>query len=72
MTAVLLRLPAVKARVGLSTSEIYKRAACGRFPRQIHLDGRSVAWLASDIERWIAERITAQRRGLQPTGRSPR
>ncbi len=50
----LLRLPDVKARVGLSRSTIYARMAEGTFPRARQLSARSVAWLESEIADWVA------------------
>ena len=53
MTHRILRLPAVKASVGLSRSTIYIRIAEGTFPKPVSLGGRAVGWLESDIEAWI-------------------
>ena len=52
-TAKLLRLPDVKSVTGLSKSTIYARIANGTFPRQISLGPRLVAWVESDIQKWI-------------------
>jgi len=57
MTHRILRLPEVKASVGLSRSTIYLRIEEGSFPRPISLGARAVGWLESDIENWIGERI---------------
>jgi prophage regulatory protein len=57
---VLLRLPEVKARTGLSRSELYRRIAIGTFPAPIKIGERASAWSSIEIECWIAERI-AQR-----------
>jgi prophage regulatory protein len=57
----LIRLPEVKQRTGLSRSSIYALAARGEFPRPISLGRRSVAWVASEISRWIEARIRAAR-----------
>jgi len=53
----LLRLPAVKARVGLCRSSIYARIADGNFPAPVSLGARAVAWPEHLISKWIAERI---------------
>lgn len=53
----LLRLPAVKARVGLCRSSIYNRIAEGKFPPPVSLGGRAVAWPSDSIDRWISDRI---------------
>ncbi|MES9933557.1 MAG: AlpA family transcriptional regulator [Candidatus Sedimenticola sp. PURPLELP] len=62
MTTVILRLPAVKARTGLSRSTIYLRISEGSFPRPVSLGGaRAVGWLESDIEEWILNRVKESR-----------
>lgn len=55
--ARLLRLPELKTRCGLSRSTIYQRIKDGNFPPAISLGVRTVAWLESDIDRWIADQI---------------
>lgn len=65
MLNAILRLPAVKARTGLSRSTIYLRVATGTFPRPISLGARAVGWLESDIQMWIDERVASSRRMRQ-------
>jgi prophage regulatory protein len=60
-TEVVLRLPQVKQRVGLSRSTIYSLAAVGRFPLPIKLGARAAGWLATEIDAWLAARIDASR-----------
>lgn len=57
----LLKLPTVKGRVTLSTSEIYRRMEAGTFPQQIRLGAKAVAWLESEIDEWIEQTIEAGR-----------
>lgn len=54
------RLPWVRARTGLSRSEIYRRVAAGTFPAPVKLGERASAWPASEVDRWISERIAAR------------
>lgn len=61
MANTILRLPAVKARTGLSRSTIYLRAAQGGFPRPINLGARAVGWLESDIDAWLSRQIDLSR-----------
>jgi len=61
MAHSILRLPAVKARTGLSRSTIYLRAADGTFPRQIALGPRAVGWLESEIDDWLALQVERSR-----------
>lgn len=56
-----LRLPQVKQTTGLSKSTIYARIAEGTFPKQIPLGPRLVVWVESDIQKWIAEQVSAAR-----------
>jgi prophage regulatory protein len=59
---ILERLPSVKARTGLSRSEIYRRIAAHppTFPAPVKLGKRSSAWNAAEVDRWIAGRIAAR------------
>jgi prophage regulatory protein len=62
MAITFLRLPAVKARTGLSRSTIYLRVAQGRFPKPILLGGpRAVGWLESEISEWVEAQIKRSR-----------
>jgi len=49
----LLRLSSVIDRTGLSKSTIYKQIQERTFPSQARIGDRAVAWLESDIDRWI-------------------
>ena len=64
MSEVILRLPQVRERCGLSRSEIYRRIQSREFPLPVRLGLRAVGWKASAVESWIAERT--------PKGRDPR
>ena len=57
---VLERLPQVKARTGLSRSELYRRIAAGDFPQPVKLGERASAWNASEVDTWITGRIAAR------------
>ena len=57
-----LRLPAVRLRTGLPRATLYSLMQRGEFPRPISLGGRSVAWVNTDIERWMLSRVSASRR----------
>jgi prophage regulatory protein len=61
MTHTILRLPAVKARTGLSRSSIYLAMSRGEFPQAVNLGRHAVGWLETEIDRWIAERIEQSR-----------
>lgn len=53
----LLRLPQVKARSGLSRSEIYRRVASGDFPAPVKLGERASAWPEHEVAAWCEARI---------------
>jgi prophage regulatory protein len=57
MANIILRLPTVKIRTGLSRSSIYLRMSNNEFPSSISLGGRAVGWLENDIESWLDEKI---------------
>jgi prophage regulatory protein len=58
-TPILIRLPEVKRRTGISRSLIYRLIQEGTFPQKIPLVGITVAWSSADIDQWINERIAA-------------
>ncbi|WP_046168875.1 helix-turn-helix transcriptional regulator [Chromobacterium vaccinii] len=60
-TSYMLRLPDVMKVTGLSRSSLYALIKQGQFPRQIQLGPRAVAWLSSDVDSWLEERINAAR-----------
>lgn len=64
LAASILRLPEVKMRTGLPRSTIYLRMSQGTFPMPVSLGTRSVGWVESEIEEWIAGRITQRQRQL--------
>jgi prophage regulatory protein len=65
MTTTILRLPAVKARTGLSRSSIYLFIRQGTFPAPINLGTRAVGWDSDLIDAWISDRIRDSRKVAQ-------
>ena len=57
---ILERLPQVRARTGLSRSEIYRRIHLGEFPAPVKLGIRASAWHKGEVDAWIAQRIAAR------------
>lgn len=55
----LIKLPEVRTLTSLSRTEIYRRMAAGRFPKQIRLGSRSVAWSEAEIHQWIDQQMEA-------------
>lgn len=58
----ILRLPAVKARTGLSRSSIYAKVRTGEFPKPVSIGIRSIGWIESEIQQWIADCVKASRK----------
>jgi prophage regulatory protein len=69
---MILRLPAVRSRCGLSRSSIYLKIRKGEFPRPISLGARAVGWLASEVSLWLADRVAVSRNSTSvPPGALP-
>jgi prophage regulatory protein len=58
----LIRRLEVQRDTGLSRTALYRLIAGKDFPSQIHLSANSVAWLRSEVDAWIADRVTASRK----------
>lgn len=56
----LIRIHEVRNRIGYSKATIYRKVSIGEFPRPYNLGARAVAWLESEIDSWIAERVEAR------------
>lgn len=55
--ARLIRLRDVMTKTGLSRSYVYALAQKGQFPKPVKLSERSSAWIESEVQSWIDERI---------------
>lgn len=53
----LIKLKDVMNNTGLARSTIYKYISEGVFPKPVSLGERAVAWVESEIEDWIQEKI---------------
>ncbi len=56
----ILRLPAVKQKVGLGTDSIYRGGREGWFPRPIKLSASASGWIESEVESYLSARIAAR------------
>lgn len=57
----LLRVKEVTHLTGLPRPTIYDHIKKGLFPKQISLGGgKSVAWIESEVQEWIQQRINAR------------
>ena len=59
---VILRLPAVRARVGLGKTKLYDLVKSGEFPAPIQLSKRAVGWRSDHIDQWLKSRPPAATR----------
>ena len=65
MATVILRLPDVKTRTGLSRSTIYLRVSEGCFPSPISLGGRAVGWIEAEVNDWLNNQIESSRKATR-------
>lgn len=56
-----IRRPEVLARIGLSAVTVWRLTQRGDFPKSIRLSPGTVAWLETDIDRWINDRAVTRR-----------
>lgn len=58
--AQLLRRPAVQTITSLPRATIYDLMAVGKFPHPVRLSPGRVAWVRTEIDTWLADRIAAR------------
>jgi prophage regulatory protein len=68
MAENLIRLSEVQRRVPYSRSTIYLKVARNEFPQPVSLGARAVAWVESEVDKWIAQRIEGERDGVEVEG----
>ncbi|HCM9442240.1 TPA: AlpA family transcriptional regulator [Enterobacter cloacae subsp. cloacae] len=56
-----LRLHQVEDKIGFGKSWIYRQIQLQQFPPSIRLNSRHVAWLESEVDAWIHQRIRLTR-----------
>lgn len=56
-----LRLRQVEDKTGFGKSWIYRQIQLQQFPPSIRLNSRHVAWLESEVDAWIHQRIRLTR-----------
>lgn len=54
----IIRLPQAIQKTGLSRSTIYSLISRGEFPQKIQLSTRSIGFLESEVNDWIAEKLS--------------
>jgi prophage regulatory protein len=56
----LLRRPEVLRAIGLQRAALYELMRAGRFPKPVRITARSVGWIESEVQEWLAERVRAR------------
>jgi prophage regulatory protein len=56
----IIRLLQAIAKTGLSRSTIYAMLARGEFPQKIQLSTRSIGFLESEVDQWLADKAAAR------------
>ncbi|WP_423804707.1 helix-turn-helix transcriptional regulator [Neptuniibacter pectenicola] len=59
----LIKLKEVMNNTGLGRSTIYKYVAEGEFPKPVSLGARAVAWVESEVDDWVLDRIEKRDQG---------
>lgn len=67
----LIRLPQVSSKSALKRSAIYQRIKDGTFPAPVSIGPRASAWIESEIDDWIEQRIKDSRAKQLPPGPGP-
>ncbi|ASY77957.1 MULTISPECIES: helix-turn-helix transcriptional regulator [Pectobacterium] len=61
MSNNLIRLPEVQRRTGYSKAWLYRLMKEQRFPAAIKIGSRSIAFVESEVDEWIDQRIAESR-----------
>lgn len=63
MSERLMRRPEVLRRTGQCTADLYAGMKAGTFPQSVPILKRTVGWVESEVEAWIAAKIKARDNG---------
>ena len=61
MPQSLIRLPEVQRRTSYSKAWIYRLMSQGKFPASVKIGPRAIAFVESEIDEWISQRIAEYR-----------
>ena len=64
----LIRRKEVQTKTGLGASSIYAMMKDGEFPQCLNLSERRVAWIESEVDQWIANRIAQHKATIAAVG----
>jgi len=62
LSSTLIRLPEVQRRTGYSKAWIYRLLKEGRFPKSVKIGSRAIAFVESEVDQWIEQRIAESRK----------
>lgn len=62
MSQNLIRLPDVQRRTGYSKAWIYRLISQGKFPASVKIGTRAIAFVESEIDDWVNQRIAESRK----------
>jgi len=65
---VVIRLPEVLRRIGISRSKLYADIKLGNFPPPISLGARAIGWIDADVDHWIANLATEKHNRIEASG----
>jgi prophage regulatory protein len=57
----LIRRKEVQTKTGLCASSIYTLMKKGDFPQSLQISIRCVAWIESEVDQWISDRIASHK-----------
>ncbi|ECZ2621515.1 MULTISPECIES: helix-turn-helix transcriptional regulator [Enterobacteriaceae] len=61
MSNCFIRLSEVQRRTGYSKAWLYRLISENRFPQPVKIGSRAIAFIESEIDEWINQRITESR-----------
>ncbi|MCG3766081.1 AlpA family transcriptional regulator [Vibrio cincinnatiensis] len=59
-----LKLKEVMEKTALSRSAIYRKMNDGEFPESVSLGERAIAWVESEVDEWMEERLQTRLVGV--------
>ncbi|MEZ2378871.1 helix-turn-helix transcriptional regulator [Enterobacter sp. RCC_40] len=62
MAQNLIRLQEVRRRTGYSKAWIYRLMSEGKFPTSVKIGSRAIAFVESEVDDWINQRIVDSRK----------
>ncbi|OMQ22188.1 helix-turn-helix transcriptional regulator [Serratia oryzae] len=62
MSKSFVRLTEVQRRTGYSKAWIYRLMSQGKFPASVKIGTRAIAFVESEIDEWVNERIAESRK----------